>query len=189
MSFGGISFEMLSMFVFQYAQIFIVSSFPAFICHHNSFMIYGSLKEPTLSNWSLVTHVSVGSAVVVSVVFAAAGYATFTGYTQGKFNTQYLDLTSHCIDLEWISRQFIKLLYISKYKYFLKIHKRYTKSIHGSFFPPCVSRGDIFENYCRSDNLATFGRFCFGVSIITTFPLECFVTREVWFSFEKSILN
>lgn len=39
--------------------------------------------------------------------------------------------------------------------------------------------GDIFENYCRDDNLATFGRFCFGLSIVTTFPLECFVTREV----------
>lgn len=39
--------------------------------------------------------------------------------------------------------------------------------------------GDIFENYCKNDNLATFGRFCFGLSIITTFPLECFVTREV----------
>ncbi|XP_073702116.1 putative sodium-coupled neutral amino acid transporter 11 [Garra rufa] len=101
-------------------QAVAVMSF-AFICHHNSFMIYGSLKEPTLSSWSFVTHVSVGSAVVVSAVFAAAGYATFTGYTQG----------------------------------------------------------DIFENYCRNDNLATFGRFCYGVSIITTYPLECFVTREV----------
>lgn len=39
--------------------------------------------------------------------------------------------------------------------------------------------GDIFENYCMDDNLATFGRFCFGLSIVTTFPLECFVTREV----------
>ena len=39
--------------------------------------------------------------------------------------------------------------------------------------------GDIFENYCRDDNLVTIGRFCFGLSIITTFPLECFVTREV----------
>uniref|UniRef100_A0A8C1X906 Putative sodium-coupled neutral amino acid transporter 11 n=1 Tax=Cyprinus carpio TaxID=7962 RepID=A0A8C1X906_CYPCA len=101
-------------------QAVAVMSF-AFICHHNSFMIYGSLREPTLSSWSLVTHVSVGSAVLVSAVFAAAGYVTFTGYTQG----------------------------------------------------------DIFENYCRNDNLATFGRFCYGVSIITTFPLECFVTREV----------
>ncbi|XP_051815150.1 putative sodium-coupled neutral amino acid transporter 11 [Acanthochromis polyacanthus] len=93
----------------------------AFICHHNSFLIYGSLEQPTLANWSRVTHVSVGSALIVSAVFAVAGYSTFTGYTQG----------------------------------------------------------DIFENYCRNDNLATFGRFCFGLSIITTFPLECFVTREV----------
>ncbi|XP_046701409.1 putative sodium-coupled neutral amino acid transporter 11 isoform X2 [Silurus meridionalis] len=93
----------------------------AFICHHNSFMIYGSLKEPSLNNWSRITHVSVGSAALVSALFAATGYATFTGYTQG----------------------------------------------------------DIFENYCKYDNLATFGRFCYGLSIITTFPLECFVTREV----------
>ncbi|XP_037644891.1 putative sodium-coupled neutral amino acid transporter 11 [Sebastes umbrosus] len=93
----------------------------AFICHHNSFLIYGSLEQPTLANWSRVTHVSVGSALIISAAFAVAGYTTFTGYTQG----------------------------------------------------------DIFENYCRDDNLATFGRFCFGFSIITTFPLECFVTREV----------
>uniref|UniRef100_W5KSW7 Putative sodium-coupled neutral amino acid transporter 11 n=1 Tax=Astyanax mexicanus TaxID=7994 RepID=W5KSW7_ASTMX len=93
----------------------------AFICHHNSFIIYESLQEPTLKKWSRITHVSVGSAALISAVFAAAGYATFTGYTQG----------------------------------------------------------DIFENYCKDDNLATFGRFCYGLSIITTFPLECFVTREV----------
>ncbi|XP_016097756.1 putative sodium-coupled neutral amino acid transporter 11 isoform X1 [Sinocyclocheilus grahami] len=123
MCFGEV---LLSVNIFQLKYLFQsklwrVSYFSAFICHHNSFMIYGSLREPTLSSWSLVTHVSVGSAVLVSVVFAAAGYVTFTGYTQG----------------------------------------------------------DIFENYCRNDNLATFGRFCYGVSIITTFPLECFVTREV----------
>ncbi|NWV33190.1 AVT2 protein, partial [Grantiella picta] len=93
----------------------------AFICNHNSFLIYGSLKEPTLKNWSQVTHVSVSLALIISIVFAASGYWTFTEYTQG----------------------------------------------------------DIFENYCRDDNLATFGRFCYGVTVILTFPLECFVTREV----------
>ncbi|NWR52774.1 AVT2 protein, partial [Regulus satrapa] len=93
----------------------------AFICHHNSFLIYGSLEEPTLKNWSQVTHMSVALALLISVVFAACGYMTFTGYTEG----------------------------------------------------------DIFENYCRDDNLATFGRFCYGVTVILTFPLECFVTREV----------
>nr|XP_013815991.1 PREDICTED: putative sodium-coupled neutral amino acid transporter 11 isoform X2 [Apteryx mantelli mantelli] len=94
----------------------------AFICHHNSFLIYGSLEEPTLNNWSRITHVSVSLAVIISVVFAACGYMTFAEYTEG----------------------------------------------------------DIFENYCRDDNLATFGRFCYGVTVILTFPLECFVTREVF---------
>lgn len=56
----------------------------AFICHHNSFLIYGSLEQPTLARWSQITHVSVGSALVISAVFAVSGYATFTGYTQGK---------------------------------------------------------------------------------------------------------
>ncbi|XP_048726059.1 putative sodium-coupled neutral amino acid transporter 11 isoform X5 [Caretta caretta] len=93
----------------------------AFVCHHNSFLIYGSLEEPTLSNWSRITHVSVSLALFISVLFAVCGYVTFTGYTEG----------------------------------------------------------DIFENYCRDDDLATFGRFCYGVTIILTFPIECFVTREV----------
>lgn len=52
-------------------------------------MIYGSLKEQSLSNWSRVTHMSVGSAMIVSIMFAATGYATFTGYTQGK--TQHIE--------------------------------------------------------------------------------------------------
>ncbi|XP_069052653.1 putative sodium-coupled neutral amino acid transporter 11 isoform X2 [Lepisosteus oculatus] len=42
-----------------------------------------------------------------------------------------------------------------------------------------MSFGDIFENYCKNDNLATAGRFCYGISIFLTFPIECFVTREV----------
>lgn len=117
----------------------------AFICHHNSFLIYGSLKEPTLANWCRVTHISVSSALIISAAFAVAGYTTFTGYTQGINRRPCLfNISRRCL----IFHMF----------YFL---------------------GDIFENYCRDDNLATFGRFCFGLSIITTFPLECFVTREV----------
>ncbi|XP_051565564.1 putative sodium-coupled neutral amino acid transporter 11 isoform X1 [Myxocyprinus asiaticus] len=140
-------------------QAVAVMSF-AFICHHNSFMIYGSLKEPTLSNWSLVTHVSVGLALLVSVIFAAAGYATFTGYTQGKLSTMYQN--QHLLlQLDCIIDK--KLCMERQFEW-------------NCMFSPA---GDIFENYCKNDNLATFGRFCYGVSIITTFPLECFVTREV----------
>ncbi|XP_035879270.1 putative sodium-coupled neutral amino acid transporter 11 isoform X5 [Phyllostomus discolor] len=42
-----------------------------------------------------------------------------------------------------------------------------------------MSFGDLFENYCRNDDLVTFGRFCYGATVVLTYPIECFVTREV----------
>ncbi|XP_077010146.1 putative sodium-coupled neutral amino acid transporter 11 isoform X1 [Tamandua tetradactyla] len=92
----------------------------AFICHHNCFLVYGSLAEPTVAKWSRIIHVSVLVSVFISMLFAACGYLTFTGFTQG----------------------------------------------------------DLFENYCRNDDLVTFGRFCYGITVILTYPIECFVTRE-----------
>ncbi|XP_069890470.1 putative sodium-coupled neutral amino acid transporter 11 isoform X2 [Dipodomys merriami] len=94
----------------------------AFICHHNCFLVYGSLEEPTVTKWSRIIHMSIIISVFISVLFATCGYWTFTGFTQG----------------------------------------------------------DLFENYCRTDDLVTFGRFCYGVTVILTYPLECFVTREVF---------
>nr|KAF6497772.1 solute carrier family 38 member 11 [Rousettus aegyptiacus] len=93
----------------------------AFICHHNCFLVYGSLEEPTVAQWSCIIHVSTLVSVLISILFATCGYLTFTGFTQG----------------------------------------------------------DLFENYCRNDDLVTFGRFCYGVTVILTYPIECFVTREV----------
>ncbi|XP_074159347.1 putative sodium-coupled neutral amino acid transporter 11 isoform X1 [Sminthopsis crassicaudata] len=93
----------------------------AFICHHNSFLVYSSLEEPTVAKWSRVIHVSMVISVFISVLFATSGYLTFTGHTQG----------------------------------------------------------DLFENYCINDDLINFGRFCYGITVILTYPIECFVTREV----------
>ncbi|XP_029788854.1 putative sodium-coupled neutral amino acid transporter 11 isoform X1 [Suricata suricatta] len=93
----------------------------AFICHHNCFLVYGSLEDPTVTKWSRIIHVSTLASVFISILFATCGYLTFTGYTQG----------------------------------------------------------DLFESYCRNDDLVTFGRFCYGVTVILTYPIECFVTREV----------
>ncbi|CAH2305645.1 sodium-coupled neutral amino acid transporter 11 [Pelobates cultripes] len=41
------------------------------------------------------------------------------------------------------------------------------------------TQGDLFENYCKHDNLVTIGRFCYALTIILTYPMECFVAREV----------
>ncbi|XP_035879269.1 putative sodium-coupled neutral amino acid transporter 11 isoform X4 [Phyllostomus discolor] len=92
----------------------------AFICHHNCFLVYGSLEEPTVAKWSRIIHLSTLVSVFICILFATCGYVTFTGFTQG----------------------------------------------------------DLFENYCRNDDLVTFGRFCYGATVVLTYPIECFVTRE-----------
>ncbi|XP_070566666.1 putative sodium-coupled neutral amino acid transporter 11 isoform X3 [Ptychodera flava] len=104
----------------HFAQAIGIMSF-AFVCQHNSFLIYDSLEEPTIKNWSLVAHISVMVSFLVSALFGACGYATFKGYTQG----------------------------------------------------------DILENYCHDDDLANAARLIYGITIMFTFPIECFVTREV----------
>ncbi|XP_024435678.2 putative sodium-coupled neutral amino acid transporter 11 isoform X3 [Desmodus rotundus] len=93
----------------------------AFICHHNCFLVYGSLEEPTVAKWSRIIHLSTLVSIFICILFATCGYLTFTGFTQG----------------------------------------------------------DLFENYCRNDDLVTFGRFCYGATVVLTYPMECFVTREV----------
>lgn len=44
---------------------------------------------------------------------------------------------------------------------------------------PSRSSGDLLENYCWDDDLMNFSRVLFSISILLTFPIECFVSREV----------
>ena len=57
------------------------------MCHHNSFLIYESLVDANAKRWNIVTHVSVLFSMACSLVLGVTGYATFTGYTQGKCAT------------------------------------------------------------------------------------------------------
>ncbi|KAM8933516.1 putative sodium-coupled neutral amino acid transporter 11 [Pelodytes ibericus] len=92
-----------------------------FMCHHACFLIYGSLEDATISNWSRITHTSMVLSLIISLQYSIFGYVSFTGFTQG----------------------------------------------------------DLFDNYCKDDNLVTIGRFCYVITIILTYPMECFVAREV----------
>jgi len=42
-----------------------------------------------------------------------------------------------------------------------------------------VSTGDLLENYCWNDDLMNVSRISFSITILLTFPIECFVSREV----------
>lgn len=56
----------------------------AFVCHHNSLLIYGSLKKPTLDRFAKVTHWSTGISMVACLVMALSGYLFFGNKTQGN---------------------------------------------------------------------------------------------------------
>ncbi|KAG9004984.1 hypothetical protein FRB94_001953 [Tulasnella sp. JGI-2019a] len=104
----------------QIFQAIGVISF-AFVCHHNSLLIYGSLKTPTLDRFAKVTHISTGLSLVCCLIMAVSAYVVFTEKTQGN----------------------------------------------------------ILNNFSQTDALINVARFCFGLNMFTTLPLELFVCREV----------
>ncbi|KAG8833986.1 hypothetical protein FRC17_009768 [Serendipita sp. 399] len=93
----------------------------AFVCHHNSLLIYGSLNTPTLDRFAAVTHVSTFLSLIACCSLAITGFLVFTDKTQGN----------------------------------------------------------ILNNFPSDDTLINVARFCFGLNMFTTFPLELFVCREV----------
>ncbi|KAI0743899.1 amino acid transporter [Daedaleopsis nitida] len=93
----------------------------AFVCHHNSLLIYGSLRTPTLDRFNKVTHISTCISLVACCTLAISAYLVFTDRTQGN----------------------------------------------------------ILNNFARNNTLINVARFCFGLNMFTTLPLELFVCREV----------
>ncbi|THV05032.1 AAAP amino acid permease [Dendrothele bispora CBS 962.96] len=93
----------------------------AFVCHHNSLLIYGSLRTPTLDRFAKVTHISTLISLVACCTLAISAYVVFTNKTQGN----------------------------------------------------------ILNNFPSDDTLINVARFCFGLNMFTTLPLELFVCREV----------
>ncbi|PWN29602.1 hypothetical protein BDZ90DRAFT_230466 [Jaminaea rosea] len=56
----------------------------AFVCHHNSLLIYASLKEPSMDKFSKVTHYSTTIACACLTAMSIAGYWTFEEKTLGN---------------------------------------------------------------------------------------------------------
>ncbi|KAJ5176306.1 Vacuolar amino acid transporter 2 [Penicillium canariense] len=93
----------------------------AFVCHHNSLLIYGSLKKPTLDRFTTVTHYSTGVSLVMCLAMGIAGFLSFGSKTQGN----------------------------------------------------------VLNNFPSDNILVNIARFCFGLNMLTTLPLEAFVCRSV----------
>ncbi|KAJ5812238.1 hypothetical protein N7474_008539 [Penicillium riverlandense] len=93
----------------------------AFVCHHNSLLIYGSLKRPTLDRFTKVTHYSTGVSLIMCLAMGIAGFLSFGSKTQGN----------------------------------------------------------VLNNFPSNNIMVNIARFCFGLNMLTTLPLEAFVCRSV----------
>ncbi|KAJ0420751.1 transmembrane amino acid transporter protein-domain-containing protein [Aspergillus carlsbadensis] len=56
----------------------------AFVCHHNSLLIYGSLKKPTLDRFATVTHYSTAVSLIMCLTMGISGFLFFGSQTQGN---------------------------------------------------------------------------------------------------------
>ena len=63
--------------------IFVAMS-TAYLCHHNTFVIYNSLKKRTTKRFMITTHISVGVAMVMFIVLGGLGYVTFVQSVDGQ---------------------------------------------------------------------------------------------------------
>jgi len=66
----------LTLFGPGFFQAVGIASF-AFVCHHQSQIIYGSLKTPTMARFAIVTHLSTGASWIISITLAISGYLAF----------------------------------------------------------------------------------------------------------------
>ncbi|KAL1925820.1 uncharacterized protein VTP21DRAFT_703 [Calcarisporiella thermophila] len=108
---------------FMHSQVFQaigIMSF-AFVCHHNIFLIYSSLKKPSLNRFGMVTHLSMLISFFACFTLAASGYLAFTEKTAAN----------------------------------------------------------VLNNFPSDNFLINIARFCFGLNMFTTLPLEAMVCREV----------
>ncbi|KAK3112735.1 hypothetical protein LTR53_010660 [Teratosphaeriaceae sp. CCFEE 6253] len=113
----------------------------AFVCHHNSLLIYGSLKTPTMDRFARVTHYSTAISMVACMAMALGGYLSFGDRTQGNVLNNFP--TNNVV------------VNIARLCAVTTLHT------------------------CPAAKTLTMYRRCFGLNMITTLPLECFVCREV----------
>ncbi|KAM0665554.1 hypothetical protein ACQRIT_006411 [Beauveria bassiana] len=79
---GEFSLPLLTLNTGIFQAIGVISF--AFVCHHNSLLIYGSLRTPTIDNFSRVTHYSTGVSMLACLVMALGGFLVFRDKTLGN---------------------------------------------------------------------------------------------------------
>jgi len=61
----------------------------AYVCHHNSFLVFRSLDEPSLSAWRSTSRMSLIAAFLASMLLGIVGYVSFREETDANILNNY----------------------------------------------------------------------------------------------------
>ncbi|KAK5278948.1 hypothetical protein LTR16_008116 [Cryomyces antarcticus] len=78
--------ELYPLLLFVVSQCLLLTSNASThgVVDHNSLLIYGSLKKPTIDRFTKVTHYSTSISCAACMAMALSGYLTFGDKTQGN---------------------------------------------------------------------------------------------------------
>ncbi|KAF9244905.1 amino acid transporter [Melanogaster broomeanus] len=104
----------------------------AFVCHHNSLLIYGSLRTPTLDRFARVTHISTAISLVACCTLGVSAFWVFTEKTEGNIlnnfspNDTLINVARFCFGL---NIEVIEQYFFSHESFNLQRHVFFTTTI------------------------------------------------------------
>ena len=118
----------------------------AFVCHHNTFLVYNSMRNANLRRWKKVSHASIFSSFVLCLIMGLGGFLSFGSHTEGDILNNFADNGTILACSAMESYVYSRLIF---YPFLLII-----------------------------DRLILCGRLLLAVTMVFTYPLECFVARH-----------
>lgn len=125
----------------------------AFVCHHNSLLIYGALKKPTIDRFSTVTHFSTILSLVACFIMALAGVLVFKDKTMGNILNNFpsdngiVNLARFCFGFNCFTTMPLELFVyvpVVSYSLFSSVILRLLHCEYVSF--PCFSLSHLFKS-------------------------------------------
>ncbi|CAA7263147.1 unnamed protein product [Cyclocybe aegerita] len=169
----------------------------AFVCHHNSLLIYGSLRTPTLDRFAKVTHVSTFLSLVACMTLALSSYVVFTDKTQGNIlnnfpqNDTLINVARFSFGLNMFTTLPLELFVCREVieQYFFS-HEVFSPQRH-LFFTTTILFASMFVALITCD-LGVMLEITGGVSATTLafiFPAACYIKlvdkKLRWYSITK----
>lgn len=155
----------------------------AFVCHHNSLLIYGSLRTPTLDRFAKVTHASTFLSLVCCMVLAISAYVVFTDKTQGNIlnnfpqNDTLINVARFAFGLNMFTTLPLELFVCREVvEQFFFSHEVYSQQRH-LFFTTTILFSSMFVALITCD-LGVMLEITGGVSATTLafiFPAACYI--------------